>query len=39
MAYDKEFRRRVIEYKDAGHTFAEVYEEFGVTDPAILHCI
>jgi transposase len=30
MAYDKKFRRRVIEYKDAGHTFAEVYEAFGV---------
>jgi transposase-like protein len=30
MAYDKKFRRCVIEYKDAGHTFAEVYEAFGV---------
>jgi transposase len=32
MAYDKKFRRRVIEYKDAGHTFKKVYEAFGV-DP------
>jgi transposase len=30
MAYDKKFRRPVIAYKDAGHTFAEVYEAFGV---------
>jgi transposase len=29
MAYDEKFRRRVIEYKDAGHTFKEVYEAFG----------
>ncbi|MDR1232292.1 MAG: transposase [Spirochaetaceae bacterium] len=30
MAYDKKFRQRVIEYKDAGHTFKEVNEAFGV---------
>jgi transposase len=30
MAYDKVFRKRVIEYKDAGHTFKEVEEAFGV---------
>jgi transposase len=30
MAYDEKFRRRVIEYKEAGHTFKEVYEAFGV---------
>jgi transposase len=30
MAYDKKFRQRVIEYKDAGHTFKEVAEAFGV---------
>jgi transposase len=30
MAYDKKFRQRVIEYKDAGHTFKEVIEAFGV---------
>ncbi|MDR0378253.1 MAG: transposase [Spirochaetaceae bacterium] len=31
MAYEEEFRRRVIEYKDSGHTFAQVHEAFGVT--------
>jgi transposase len=31
MAYDSKFRNRVIAYKDSGHTFAEVYEAFGVT--------
>ncbi|MDR2096989.1 MAG: helix-turn-helix domain containing protein, partial [Spirochaetaceae bacterium] len=30
MAYDVLFRKRVIEYKDAGHTFKEVNEAFGV---------
>jgi hypothetical protein len=30
MAYDKVFRKRVIEYKDAGHTFKEAEEAFGV---------
>ena len=30
MAYDEKYRSRVIEYKDAGHTFKEVYEAFGV---------
>jgi transposase len=30
MAYDEKFRRRVINYKDEGHTFAEVHEAFGV---------
>ena len=29
MAYDEKFRRRVIEYKDSGHTFKEMYEAFG----------
>ena len=31
MAYDEKFRRRVIEYKEAGHTFREVYEAFRVS--------
>ncbi|MDR2448183.1 MAG: transposase [Treponema sp.] len=30
MAYDKKFRLRVIEYKDAGYTFKEVEEAFRV---------
>jgi transposase len=30
MAYDVVFRKRVIEYKDAGHTFKDVNEAFGV---------
>jgi transposase len=30
MAYDEKFRRRVIEYKDSGHTINQVYEAFGV---------
>ena len=30
MAYDTKFRKRVIEYKDAGHTFKEVYEAFRI---------
>jgi hypothetical protein len=30
MAYDAVFRKRVIEYKDAGHTFKDVQEAFGV---------
>jgi transposase len=30
MAYDVKFRGRVINYKDAGHTFKEVSEAFGV---------
>jgi transposase len=30
MAYNVVFRKRVIEYKDAGHTFKEVEEAFGV---------
>jgi transposase len=30
MAYDVVFRKRVIEYKDAGHTFKEVEEVFRV---------
>jgi hypothetical protein len=30
MAYDVKFRKRVIKYKDAGHTFKEVNEAFGV---------
>jgi hypothetical protein len=30
MAYDKKFRRRVTEYKNAGHTFAEAYEALGI---------
>ncbi|MDR0376392.1 MAG: transposase [Spirochaetaceae bacterium] len=31
MAYEERFRRRIIAYKDSGHTFAQVYEAFGVT--------
>jgi transposase-like protein len=30
MAYDEKFRRRVIQYKDTGHTFAQTQEAFGV---------
>jgi transposase len=30
MAYDKKYRRRVLNNKDEGHTFAEVHEAFGV---------
>jgi transposase len=30
MAYDKTFKARVIKYKNAGHTFSEVYEAFGI---------
>jgi transposase len=30
MAYDMVFRKRVIEYKNAGHTFKEAREAFGV---------
>jgi transposase len=30
MAYEAAFRKRVIEYKDTGHTFKEAYEIFGV---------
>jgi transposase len=30
MAYDVVFRKRVIGYKDAGHTFKEVNEAYGV---------
>jgi transposase len=30
MAYDVVFRKRVIEYKEAGHTFKDVQEAFGV---------
>jgi transposase len=30
MAYDVVFRKRVIAYKDAGHTFQEADEAFGV---------
>jgi transposase len=30
MAYDEKCGRRVIEYKDAGHTFKEAREAFGV---------
>jgi transposase len=28
MAYDAVFRKRVIEYRDAGHTFGEAYKAF-----------
>jgi len=30
MAYDNIFKMRVIQYRDAGHTFKEVKEAFGV---------
>jgi hypothetical protein len=30
MTYDKIFRKRVIDYKGAGHTFKQVNEVFGV---------
>jgi transposase len=30
MAYDNSLKILVIKYRDAGHTFSEVYEAFGV---------
>jgi transposase len=30
MAYDNNLKLLVIKYRDAGHTFSEVYEAFGV---------
>jgi len=30
MAYSADFKARVIQYRDAGHTFKEVHEAFGV---------
>jgi hypothetical protein len=30
MAYDEKYRRRVIQYKDTGHTFARTQEAIGV---------
>jgi hypothetical protein len=35
MVYDKIFRKHVIEYKDAGHTFKQVNEAFGVDSDGI----
>jgi hypothetical protein len=29
MAYDEKLRRRVIQYKDTGHTFGQTQEAFG----------
>ena len=31
MAYDEKLRRRVIPYKDSGHTVTQLYEAFGVS--------
>jgi transposase len=30
MAYDNNLKLLVIKYRNAGHTFSEVYEAFGV---------
>ena len=30
MAYSIDYRRRAIEYKDAGHTYKELYEAFKI---------
>jgi transposase len=30
MAYSEDFKKRVLAYKDSGHTFAQVLEAFGV---------
>jgi transposase len=30
MAYSKDFRRRAMEYMDAGHTYKELYEAFKI---------
>lgn len=32
MAYDKNFRKKAVEYKDNGHTFAQLKEVFGITN-------
>ncbi|MDR2448105.1 MAG: helix-turn-helix domain containing protein [Treponema sp.] len=31
MAYDEKLRRRVMQYKNSGHTFDLVYEAFGIS--------
>ena len=31
MAYDERFRKKAIEYKESGKTFAELKEVFGIT--------
>ena len=31
MAYDEKFRKKAVEYKDSGHTFAQMKEIFGIT--------
>lgn len=31
MAYDERFRKRAVEYKDGGKTFAQLKEVFGIT--------
>ena len=30
MAYSEDYRKRAIEYKDAGHTYKELYEAFKI---------
>jgi transposase len=30
MAYSEDYRKRAIEYKDAGHTYKELYEVFKI---------
>ena len=35
MAYSEDFRRRALEYMDAGHTGSELYEAFKIYPSAI----
>ena len=32
MAYDEKFRKKAVEYKGGGKTFAELKEVFGITN-------
>ena len=32
MAYSIDFRKKAVEYKDSGHTFAQLKEVFGITN-------
>ena len=32
MAYSTDFRKKAVEYKDNGHTFAELKEAFGISN-------
>ena len=35
MAYSEDFRRRALEYMDAGHTYKALYEAFKIYPSAI----